>query len=114
MRPDAVAEPNLSHPHNIILNFWLQIGVLGLAAIVWLVAKLVRCWLELWRASPQPWERAVLAGLAGAAIDMVAHGAVDNSYFLVDMAFFFWLSAGMMAAMHASAGAALHAPDRIG
>ncbi len=94
--PDAVAEPNLSHPHNLVLNFWLQMGILGLAAILWILFELARRWLSLWKSKLAPWERAALAGIAGAMIDMVAHGMVDNSYFLVDLAFFFWLAVGII------------------
>lgn len=91
--PEAVAEPNLSHPHNLILNFWLQMGVLGVAAATWIALALGRVWLQLWHSEPNPWARALLAGFAGAMADMVAHGMVDNSYFLVDLAFLFWLLA---------------------
>jgi O-antigen ligase len=101
--PGAVAEPNLSHPHTLILNFWLQMGILGLAAFLWLATTLARVWLGLWRRAAEPWDLAILAGMAGVAVDFVAHGMVDNSYFLVDMAFHFWLLAGMLAALHSRA-----------
>ncbi len=113
MLPGAVAEPNLSHPHNLVLNFWLQMGVLGLAAILWILFVLVRQWLKLWKSQLVPWERAALAGIAGAVIDMVAHGMVDNSYFLVDLAFFFWLAAGIITALSRSKQPALHDQGRI-
>ena len=41
LREGGAAEPNLSHPHNWILHVWLQLGLLGLIAFVWLLA---RCW----------------------------------------------------------------------
>ncbi len=94
--PGAVAEPNLSHPHNLVLNFWLQIGIPGLAAFVWVLAALARSYQLAWRTARSPWSRAILAGIAGAAVDLFAHGAVDNSYFLADLAFHFWLLAGVL------------------
>lgn len=100
--PEAVAEPNLSHPHNLVLNFWLQMGLLGLVAAAWLLVALARYWHRLWRTSLDPLDRAILAGIAGATVDLVAHGMVDNSYFLVDLAFHFWLSAGLVAALWGS------------
>ncbi|TMC60306.1 MAG: O-antigen ligase family protein, partial [Chloroflexi bacterium] len=39
--PTAFAEPNLSHPHNIVLDFWTRLGVPGLAL---LAALLVVFW----------------------------------------------------------------------
>lgn len=86
--PGAAAQADLSHPHNWILNFWLQLGILGLAAFLWLQA---RFWRALWRGSTSnapPW---LVAGAAGSMADMLVHGFVDNSYFLVDLAFIFWL-----------------------
>jgi len=80
----ALAEPNLSHPHNWLLNMWLELGLLGLIAFVWL---LVIFWKDARRAS-RLW---LVAGAMGATADMLVHGAIDNSYFLVDLAFVFWL-----------------------
>jgi O-antigen ligase len=37
MPEETVFEPNLSHPHNLILQFWLQLGLLGLLALGWLL-----------------------------------------------------------------------------
>ena len=37
MPPETPFEPNLSHPHNLILQFWLQLGLPGLAALGWLL-----------------------------------------------------------------------------
>ena len=84
LREGAAAEPSLSHPHNWILNFWLSLGVLGLIAFVWL---LVRFFRES-RLRHKTW---LVAGALGAVADMLVHGFIDNSYFLVDLAFLFWL-----------------------
>ena len=83
LREGAVAEPNLSHPHNWMLNFWLEMGLPGLIAFVWLIVTFAR------RAVRQrTW---LAAGALGAMADMLTHGLIDNSYFLVDLAFLFWL-----------------------
>jgi O-antigen ligase len=84
LREGAAAEPSLSHPHNWLLNFWLSLGVLGLVAFVWLLV----CF---WRQARLRLRRWVVAGALGAMADMLVHGFIDNSYFLVDLAFVFWL-----------------------
>jgi O-antigen ligase len=94
LSPEAAAEPNLSHPHNLILNFWLQMGILGVAAAAWLAVSITRLWRRLWHSGLTPWEQALSAGIAGAMADMVVHGMVDNSYFLADLAFLFWMLVG--------------------
>jgi O-antigen ligase len=89
VREGAVAEPNLSHPHNWILNVWLEMGLAGLAAFIWLV---VRCTQRVRGPRVGAKHSWLLAGAAGAIADTLVHGFIDNSYFLVDLAFVFWLT----------------------
>ncbi|GIK57302.1 MAG: hypothetical protein BroJett015_29650 [Chloroflexota bacterium] len=89
----AWRDPNLSHPHNLFLDFGTRLGLVGLAAGLWLLAMLPvnlrrsreqvsRLWLPLW------------VGIGAAFVDMVVHGLVDHSFFLVDLAFVFYLLLG--------------------
>lgn len=93
LREGAAAEPSLSHPHNWIFNFWLSLGILGLVAFVWL---LVCFWQNARRALLEPSRRWIVAGALGAMADMLVHGFIDNSYFLVDLACVFWLSLALV------------------
>jgi putative inorganic carbon (HCO3(-)) transporter len=93
LREGAAAEPNLSHPHNWIMHFWLQLGVSGLVAFGWLLA---RCW-QLARQVPfVAGQRWLVAGAMGCLADLLVHGLIDNSYFLVDLAYVFWLSLALV------------------
>jgi O-antigen ligase len=83
LREGAAAEPNLSHPHNWVLHMWLELGLVGLIAFVWLLVTFAR---QI--RNTRGW---VVAGATGAVVDMLIHGLIDNSYFLVDLAFVFWL-----------------------
>jgi O-antigen ligase len=89
LREGGAAEPNLSHPHNWILHVWLQLGLLGLIAFVWLLA---RCWNLARRVPLGARHRWLVAGALGSLTAMLVHGLIDNSYFLVDLAYVFWLS----------------------
>jgi O-antigen ligase len=89
----AWQEPYLNHPHNIVLDFASRLGLLGLLAGGWL-------WWRFWRTlRPLPsrvdkqW-RPVAVGLAGAFGYILAHGLVDHSFFLVDLAYVFYLLLG--------------------
>lgn len=83
-------EPDLSHPHNLVLDAWLRAGLAGLAGYLALLGLALRA---AWRrASGRPgWQRAVGAGVAAALAAGVAHGLVDRDYFAVDLAIVFWL-----------------------
>jgi hypothetical protein len=43
--------------------------------------------------------RALLLGLMASMVALLAHGLIDNSYFLVDLAFVFFLTLGIVARM---------------
>ncbi len=96
MESAASAEPCLSHPHDVILDYWLSTGILGLMAFVWLQVVFwrlsARAW-QRWRAVPQA---ALILGAMGAMVATLAHGLVDNSYFLIDLAIVFWLLLGLV------------------
>jgi O-antigen ligase len=99
---DTTFEPNLSHPHNLLLQSWLELGLLGLAAMLWLLGTFVRLVWRQVRLVPWPDDDAALGrvlavGALGSMTDFVVHGLVDNSYFLPDMAVIFWLTLSIAA-----------------
>jgi O-antigen ligase len=100
MPPGTPFEPNLSHPHNLVLQFWLQLGLPGLAALGWLLWRFAAGVWPFARAATLRLERALAVGALGSMTDFVAHGLVDNSYFLPDMAVIFWLTLAVAATLH--------------
>jgi O-antigen ligase len=91
--PGAPFEPNLSHPHNLLLQFWLELGLAGLIALIWLLWVFVRlAWAGARDARGSLLGRALAVGALGSMTDFVVHGMVDNSYFLPDLAIVFWLT----------------------
>ena len=50
-------------------------------------------------ATGPPLERALAIGALGSMTDFLAHGMVDNSYFLPDMAIVFWLTLAVAASV---------------
>jgi O-antigen ligase len=88
--PTAWQEPDLSHPHNFLLDHMARLGVLGAVAGIWIQAAFWRMTLPL-RKLRDPDGRALALGLMGSVADMLAHGLVDHSFFLIDLAFAFFL-----------------------
>ncbi|MGH2470700.1 MAG: O-antigen ligase family protein, partial [Chloroflexota bacterium] len=95
MLPAAADEPDLSHPHNVVLDFWSRAGIFALAALVWLE---VLFFAKAWRLAhaADTWTRAFAVGLLASMVDALAHAMVDNSYFLIDLSLVFWLSLGLL------------------
>lgn len=90
--PEAWQEPNLSHPHNFILDFGVRLGIGGIILILWLQW---RFWRQSWRLYRRRAEPLIL-GLMGSMVAFLGHGLVDNSFFLVDLAFAFFLAVGLV------------------
>jgi O-antigen ligase len=104
--PEAWQEPNLSHPHNLLLDFLSRFGLLGLAAGLWLT-------LAFWHAAHSVYRRlaasagrlaeperrsllALLVGSMGLVAAMLAHGLVDHGLFLVDLSYAFFMALGLV------------------
>ena len=89
----AWQEPNLNHPHNMILDFATRLGLLGLVGGGWMIIALVLTLRRVLKKVPVIW-LPIAAGIAGALAAMLVHGLVDHSFFLVDLAFAFYLLLG--------------------
>jgi O-antigen ligase len=81
-------------PHNIVLNFWSETGLLGLAAFTWI---LVMAFVVSWRGGRRPDEgwRPLHLGVFLAMVAVVVHGLVDVPYFKNDLALEFWALLGI-------------------
>jgi len=101
--PEAWAEPDLSIPQTVVLNYWVNLGVLGvvvavaLQAMFWcLVCRLRQRVVAHGAVSSHPVRVAMVLGLAGSMADFLAHGLVDVGYFAINLAFVFFLSLAMV------------------
>jgi O-antigen ligase len=90
----AWQEPNLNHPHNILLDFATRLGVLGLVTGGWMIGEAARALYRAIRRVDAEW-LPVAAGMGGALAAILVHGLVDHSFFLVDLAFTFYLILGV-------------------
>jgi len=89
--PTAWEEFNLSHPHNVVMDFASRLGILGLGVFVWLQAIFWRRSLPI-RHDQDTMSRALALGVMGSMADFLGHGLVDASYFVIDLAFAFFFS----------------------
>ena len=88
--PRMWREPNLSHPHNLLLDAWLSLGVAGVAALALLLTRAVNVIARglTARGGTLFWAD---AGILAAMAAGVVHGLLDNFYFRPELAAFFWL-----------------------
>ncbi|HZT08202.1 MAG TPA: O-antigen ligase family protein [Chloroflexota bacterium] len=96
MLPESWREPNISHPHNWIMDFWLQLGIPGLAAFAASMGWTISAALRIARAGAASIDRQLGAAALGTTAILLTHGFVDNSYFLVDLATLWWVMIGLL------------------
>ena len=74
----------LNYPHNIFLNFWLELGMLGILALG----------LIVFAVSEQQKKQASVEALAASVFLLVVilHGLVDVPYFKNDLSILFWFA----------------------
>ncbi|MFN8529382.1 MAG: O-antigen ligase family protein [Anaerolineae bacterium] len=101
MLPDAWQEPNLSHPHNIVLDYWTRLGIAGVMLLIYTQVVFWRAALRLYRTTRHIdlLGSALVIGTMGAMINILMHGLVDNSIFVHDLAYIFALMMGLIATL---------------
>lgn len=94
--PDAWAEPNLSHPHNLFLDFGTRIGLGGIIVLIWLLWQFWHGAIWLYRHVSDASTQALVLGIMGSVLTFIIHGMIDNSFFLVDLAYTLFLGLGLI------------------
>jgi putative inorganic carbon (HCO3(-)) transporter len=83
-----------TYPHNIVLNFWTETGILGLVAFAAIMGvAFARAWRG-WRRSDNEW-RVIHLGVFVALVAVLVHGLVDVPYWKNDLSLEFWALLGL-------------------
>lgn len=72
----------LNYPHNILLNFWVEMGLLGLISFIWIIFLA----FSQYQTNPQ----VLRLGAVVFLIIMAVHGMFDVPYFKNDLSILFW------------------------
>jgi len=116
---NATHPDRFTYPHNIVLNFWTETGLLGVVAFAAILgATFARAWRG-WRNSDVYW-RTVHLGVLLALLAVVVHGLVDVPYFKNDLSLEFWallsltfaVGAGSLSSAHAAAATQTSSPSK--
>lgn len=92
--PEGSADPNLSHPHNIFLDYWVRLGIFGVVVGLWMQ---IAFWRTILAAVAKLRDGdvllfAVALGTMGLMADFLAHGLVDTAFFTINLSFLFVLA----------------------
>jgi O-antigen ligase len=94
--PAAWAERFTAHPHNLALDFWVRLGLTGLAVGIAMYSMPLITAVRLVRRTSAE-ARALAAGAGALTLYGLLHGLVDAGFFLPDLALIFWLAAVVLA-----------------
>jgi O-antigen ligase len=78
----------LNYPHNIFLNFWLELGLLGLIGFCFIIFLA----FEKSRHNHSPEAQAAIAFI----LVVLLHGLVDVPYFKNDLSILFWFAISLL------------------
>ncbi len=87
------------YPHNLFLNFWSELGLVGMLLFIWIIAKFFMVGFQLIKQQVTRYELCVVSLLC-AMIVLVIHGLVDAPYFKNDLAVLFWVLIGMLGVLN--------------
>ncbi len=97
--PEGSADPDLSHPHNFLLDYWVRLGVFGVVIGVWIQVLFWRVALATYRRvrdGDDPLLLAVTLGAMGMMAYFLAHGMVDIGVFFINLSYFLVLVLALM------------------
>ncbi len=91
----------LAHqPHNLVLEWWLQAGPLGVTAFGWLLVRFFRHVRAIRRHALANDSALFALGASAAMTAALLHGMVDSFYGWPDIVFIFWLLLALVEGMH--------------
>ncbi len=83
------------YPHNIFLNFWVELGLAGMILFIWIIGKFLYQSLLLTFKNSSNKDRFISLGLFCSMLVIFIHGLFDVPYFKNDLAVFFWILISM-------------------
>ncbi|MBL7058234.1 O-antigen ligase family protein [Patescibacteria group bacterium] len=84
------------YPHNIFLNFWVELGLAGMIIFIWLIIKFLYFSIRFVNDPRFANNKYLISGLLSSMIVIVIHGMFDVPYFKNDLACLFWLIVALL------------------
>lgn len=91
--------PSSNYVDNFYLKTGAESGLIGLAALVWLLISGVRCVLNSYRRLTDPYLKGLAGGLFAGLMGVLLHNGVENIFEVPAMTVYFWLLLGTAAAL---------------
>ncbi len=100
----------IAYAHNIVLDLWLRLGLIGLLLFVIALAASIVDGLRVWRRHPDPMMAALALALVAVLAGLVATAFIEPMLDEYRLATLFGVSLGMLRATVTSLDAATRTP----
>ncbi len=87
------------YPHNIFLNFWTEIGLIGALLFSYIIIKFMIISLNFYRKEKNKRNKNLSLALFLSMLVIIIHGLVDVPYFKNDLSILFWIIISLLAIM---------------
>lgn len=88
------------YPHNIFLNFWVELGIVGLGLFITIFVRFFRQGVkklaQLKNKESSELNRQLIIALMAAFVAIISYGLVDVPYFKNDLSAMFWILVALM------------------
>lgn len=93
------------YPHNIFLNFWSELGLIGALIFTWLIFRFLFVSYKVFRRfkKEDDKKRYIALGLMASMIAILIHGLVDVPYFKNDLSAMFFILLAMLGVLEIEA-----------
>ncbi len=85
------------YPHNIILNFWTELGFFGMLIFIFIILKFLILSLKYYYQEKENKNKYLGLGLFSSMLIILLHGIVDVPYFKNDLSLIFWIIISILA-----------------
>lgn len=85
------------YPHNIILNFWTELGFLGMLLFSFIIIKFLILALKYYHQKKGSKNKYLGLALFSSMLIILIHGMVDVPYFKNDLSALFWIIISLLA-----------------
>ncbi|MBI2448225.1 O-antigen ligase family protein [Candidatus Microgenomates bacterium] len=82
--------PHAITPHNMLINIWLQIGILGVASIIWLIISSLKMLSKVLTK-----DFLLSISVLSSMVAVLSHGLVESTIWKNDLMIYFWFLLGL-------------------
>ena len=93
-------EINFVHPHNHLLSAAVDLGILGLAAYVWIWVEVARMLFKTWSISTTNWTKILALGFGGSLLAYFIYGMTDAIALGTKPGVVWWYMLGLVVALY--------------